>query len=730
MGLSVPTNKLTAQAVSASFDQLLYLDDLSGMTNAESTLKIVSAEASHSALQIAGELVLVKSIDTDQAAAFEVKQAGGSSLFTVNANNPSGSGVVINESSLDLDFRVESNGNANMLFVDGGADLVGIGTGSPSENLHVSGTGEQEIKVTSTDNDSVISIDSDTDEGQDSKLLFSSGGTDRGEIVYDHNATAASQKMQLKVGDNAVTAMTILGDGKIGVKTTSPNAILHVTSGDVSNAEYDSNAVAIFEGDEGIIQIVSDDDGSDGAGIILTNIVGADDLNHWALTHHGTSESNKFEIGYKDEDADAADVRNAVTPYLTVDTSGNVGVGNTSPGNQLEISKVSGAATLEISSWSADATEAHAGKIILSKSGIATVNTFGAGAHTTAGEILGRIEGWGATNDGDGSSDISKLSSYIEFANDAVSREGTVPGKIVFATAADSDDATPTVRMTLDDGGQLGIGTSAPGSLLEVRGPIGTGATSAGVLTLSTSEATVRVGSVDQLGRIDFQAPVEDGGTDAILVGASIYAECEEDFSSSNNSTGLVFSTGTTTAPIERMRIDRDGKVTSSFTTGTAAGGGIDAVSPTISVGNYNSEIVTTVYIDIGAGSIVSSAGDGDVIGEDGASDCSITKITTAINGLVYRGEIVCLEVPTTGNTDINLSSDTTTITEDTAGTDHTLVDSGGAWTLAETKEMTIPAGGIQDDYIYLTNGAGSSAGTYDAGKFLIRFYGASVTSL
>jgi hypothetical protein len=40
-------------------------------------------------------------------------------------------GVTINEDSEDLDFRVESNGNANMLFVDGGADLVGIGTGSP-----------------------------------------------------------------------------------------------------------------------------------------------------------------------------------------------------------------------------------------------------------------------------------------------------------------------------------------------------------------------------------------------------------------------------------------------------------------------------------------------------------------------------------------------------------------------------------------------------------------------
>jgi len=41
--------------------------------------------------------------------------------------------VVINESSADVDFRVESNGNANMLFVDGGFDGVGIGVAPKDE---------------------------------------------------------------------------------------------------------------------------------------------------------------------------------------------------------------------------------------------------------------------------------------------------------------------------------------------------------------------------------------------------------------------------------------------------------------------------------------------------------------------------------------------------------------------------------------------------------------------
>jgi hypothetical protein len=53
--------------------------------------------------------------------------------MTVNA------AAVFNETSADVDFRVESDDNANMLFVDGGEDRVGIGTGTPTAILDVDG---------------------------------------------------------------------------------------------------------------------------------------------------------------------------------------------------------------------------------------------------------------------------------------------------------------------------------------------------------------------------------------------------------------------------------------------------------------------------------------------------------------------------------------------------------------------------------------------------------------
>jgi hypothetical protein len=55
-----------------------------------------------------------------------------------------GGSFVFNESSADKDFRVESNGNTHMLFVDGGNNAVSVGTSSADTNatMTVSNTGD------------------------------------------------------------------------------------------------------------------------------------------------------------------------------------------------------------------------------------------------------------------------------------------------------------------------------------------------------------------------------------------------------------------------------------------------------------------------------------------------------------------------------------------------------------------------------------------------------------
>ena len=72
---------------------------------------------------------------TDTGYAFRTKNSAGTTVDALFIS-PSGA-VTFNEGSLDVDFRVESNGNANALFVDGGTDAVGIGIGVPLSDLHL-----------------------------------------------------------------------------------------------------------------------------------------------------------------------------------------------------------------------------------------------------------------------------------------------------------------------------------------------------------------------------------------------------------------------------------------------------------------------------------------------------------------------------------------------------------------------------------------------------------------
>ena len=95
--------------------------------------------------------------------------------------------------------------------------------------------------------------------------------------------------------------------------------------------------------------------------------------------------------------------------------------------------------------------------------------------------------------------------------------------------------------------------------IVQIVGATGTGATPAGTLQLTTSDTTI--GDDDQLGRIEFLAASEADGSDSQLVGASIVGEAEATFAADNNSTALVFSTNTSAAATERMRISSSGNV-------------------------------------------------------------------------------------------------------------------------------------------------------------------------
>jgi hypothetical protein len=90
-------------------------------------------------------------------------------------------------------------------------------------------------------------------------------------------------------------------------------------------------------------------------------------------------------------------------------------------------------------------------------------------------------------------------------------------------------------------------------------------------LLLQTGETDIV--AADVLGKIQFQAPDEAGGTDAILVAAEVAAISEGTFAADNNATKLSFKTAASGAVSEKMSISSAGVVALSATTEASATG-------------------------------------------------------------------------------------------------------------------------------------------------------------
>jgi len=125
------------------------------------------------------------------------------------------------------------------------------------------------------------------------------------------------------------------------------------------------------------------------------------------------------------------------------------------------------------------------------------------------------------------------------------------------------------------------------------------------VLTLQTGDTDIASGNV--LGDIQFQAPDEGTGTDAILVAAAIKAMSEGDFSSSSNATKLSFHTASSAAAAETMSLSSGGNLTVS---GTYTGGGLMTTGGSIVIpdgGNIGSASDTNAIAISSAGVVTIS---------------------------------------------------------------------------------------------------------------------------
>jgi len=105
--------------------------------------------------------------DTDDQIDIKI---GGTDEVTLSS-----SGIVINEGSNNRDFRIESNGKANMFFVDGGDDSVVIG-----HNAKITAVGSLDANLQLVSGDAQPSLDI---------VCFSDNANHRGQVTFSKSAS-------------------------------------------------------------------------------------------------------------------------------------------------------------------------------------------------------------------------------------------------------------------------------------------------------------------------------------------------------------------------------------------------------------------------------------------------------------------------------------------------------------------------------------------------------------
>jgi hypothetical protein len=172
-----------------------------------------------------------------------------------------------------------------------------------------------------------------------------------------------------------------------------------------------------------------------------------------------------------------------------------------------------------------------------------------------AGDNLGRI-----TFAGDDGVDLNSRGAQIDCEVDGTPGADDMPGRLVFSTTADGSQA-PTERMRIDSSGNVGVGTSSPTQALQVAGAI-----------VSTGAAGTY--SVDGI-------YLQNKGSSIFDISA---------WRSGASASILTFSTdsGSDAAPVERFRIDQNGKV------------GVGTTSPAgkLTLKTTNSNGATTAWDD------------------------------------------------------------------------------------------------------------------------------------
>jgi hypothetical protein len=226
--------------------------------------------------------------------------AGAGTFTTLNTTGA----VVFNEAGADVDFRVEGDTDANLLFVDASTDNVGIGTSSPKSDdggnkLEISNNANTVVTLTATNDTTPL-------------LNFRSNAVDRLSIQSSSNFGAnflVRSNQDMRFGTNNTERLRIDSSGNLGLGVT-PSAWTTLNP----------------------IQFAG---GASLAGLGNVGYLGANCYYDGSWRYIASATSGRYEVAadHKWFNAASGTAGNAITftQAMTLNASGFLGIGQTSP---------------------------------------------------------------------------------------------------------------------------------------------------------------------------------------------------------------------------------------------------------------------------------------------------------------------------------------------------------------------------------------------------------------
>lgn len=359
----------------------------------------------------------------------------------------------LNPTSTGADFALKDSSNTNIIRFDSRPNAVsylnggnvGIGTASPSQKLSVAGN------IALVSNDSFISFNTSASSG-DPKIQMGSDGD------FSFQNTAGSTSLHIENG------------GNVGIGTTSPGYKLDVagegnftsylnvdatvgirSSGWIHLHRYGSSTnVAVGQSGTNVNLLVNNGNIETQGSVKLKNVLLFDQDGDFTGGNYYTMEDHSdgyFRMGY------------AFNSNLVISTSGNIGIGTTNPSTLLTLS-------------------ANLNNAVTFARDIDTIGALVHGVGTagaemwlhrddvtiSAGNDLGKLNFSGA----DGGSYVG---ATIRGQADASWGATSAPTNLLFETTS-SGATSPSEKMRITSGGNVGIGTTSPSEKLDVVGNI------------------------------------------------------------------------------------------------------------------------------------------------------------------------------------------------------------------------------------------------------------------